>query len=296
MRIALLVILISGLAFAQAVGDKVLLNYHGDWVEGEIIGQYEKQFLIRHQTQFGPAQEYYDPSMFKPLGQAQPAPAAPAPAPVAPAPTARPAAPPAHGQGLMSEQEVLSKLRAQLGDNPWGPNRAQVMSELAAEIKARGLTFHFSADSQFYQEVSKFGATSELTRPLYDNYGPPPQRSALLGSWRTEVNAPATYFTKGNDLWRHNAKVEKLGGLTINPAGTYSWTLSTGKTVTGKWRPATPEEMQTAGGEGLVLLGGREGYDWIVTKYRDTLAPNIPTDWITVADLQTRQSREFGTR
>ena len=133
-----------------------------------------------------------------PPQQAQVAPARPAATPQAgrppradPAPAIEPAPQAATGGGLMSEQDILGVLN-QLGSNPWGPNRAQVISELARQVKARGVNFHFSSSTPFYQQIAKYGATSEITFPLGDNFGPPPARSSMLGAWRMEINAPAT--------------------------------------------------------------------------------------------------------
>lgn len=196
----------------------------------------------------------------------------------------------------MSQRDVLGFLRGRLGDNPWGPNRQQVLKEFAQEVKGRGVNFRLDLNSQFYQELAKMGATSEITFPINDNFGPPPGRDSLFGTWKTEVNAPAVYFEQGGDLWRRNAQVQALGSLTIQAGGTYSWTLSTGKVVQGSWRPATAEEMKYAGGEGLVLNQGRGGFNWIVTKYRDRVPPNKSPNWITIAELTTRQEREFGNR
>lgn len=110
------------------------------------------------------------------------------------------------------------------------------------------------------------------------------------------MNAPPVYFEKNNELWRRNDQVVKTGSITINPGGNYSWTLSTGQVVNGSWRPATEQEMQFTGGEGLVLNAGRGGWNWIVTKLRDPVPPNMSPNWITIAELTTRQEREFGNR
>ncbi len=52
----------------------------------------------------------------------------------------------------------------------------------------------------------------------------------------------------------------------------------------------------------LTLLGlpspgqGRGGWDWIVTKWRETGPPNMSQNWITIAELTTRQEREFANK
>lgn len=282
----------------NASGDQVEFNYHGEWKVGEVLKTDQYGLLIQHDTGFGMAQAYYQANQVRPLGagsgqgQTQPASSQAQPDEPYPRPTPR-----LGNTGLMSQQEVLGFLRSQLGDNPWGPNRARVMAELVRQIKARGLDYHHSATpSAYYTELSKYGATSEVTRPLGDNYGPPPSRDQLLGTWQTEVNAPHVYYTKGNELWRRNDQVQKLGSLSINPEGSYSWKSVTGQVIQGSWRLATETEMQTAGGEGLVLQRGKSGFDWIVTKYREATPPNMSPDWISIAEITTRQQREFGNR
>lgn len=312
----------AGLANAQGFnpGDKIeykAQNFPEKWEIGTFVRDVPggRQVLIKElPNQFFPDgfQRAYS------LNDVRPAGTSPAPAPrqqppppqqaqVAPArppvtaqaghpPRAEPAPQVGAGGGTMIEQDVLGVLN-QLGSNPWGPNRAQVISDLARQVKARGVNFHFSASTPFYQQVAKYGATSEITFPLGDNFGPPPSRGSLLGAWRMEINAPATYFTKGNELWRRNAAVAKTGGtLTINADSSYSWSLSTGQVVQGRWRNATEAEMKTAGGEGLVLQRGRGGQDWIVTKYRLETPPNMSSNWITAAEITSRQEREFGNR
>lgn len=292
LRVAAIGLFMVSLCWAQySVGDKVEFNYHGEWRQGEVLKADQYGFLIQHDTGFGMAQGYYQANQVRPLGGSRPQPN-PLPANQDPVPP-----PQVNGAGLMSQQDVLGFLRSQLGDNPWGPNRAQVMAELARQIKARGLSYHHSATpSAYYNELSKYGATSEIIRPLGDNYGPPPTRDQLMGTWKTEVNAPAVYYTRGNEVWRRNDQVQKLGSVTISPNGSYSWKMVTGQVINGSWRAATEAEMQTAGGEGLVLQRGKSGFDWIVTKYREETPKNMSPNWITIAEITTRQQREFGNR
>ncbi|MBI3926353.1 MAG: hypothetical protein HY319_12500 [Armatimonadetes bacterium] len=83
------------------------------------------------------------------------------------------------------------------------------------------------------------------------------------------------------------------GTLKINPNGTYSWNGT--QVVSGKWRQATKEEMDKSykGGVGLVLLNAKAGRDWIVTK---RATDSQKGDNVTVADLEYRNTREFGSR
>lgn len=278
---------------AFAPGQKVLLNYHGDWVEAEILRKDGAQYVVRHQTPFGPAQAYYEPEKLKPLGKQGPA----TPQNATPAPNPTATVQPAGGGGLMSESELKAYLEANLGGNPWAPNRAAVLDELRRQIMTRGVNWHYSTQSPLYQDtVGKFGLTSDITRPLDDNFGPNPTRDALFGTWRTEVNGPTTYSTDGARVYRHDPIHATTGSLTINPGGSYSWTVTNGQVVQGRWRPATTAEMQYTGGEGLVLTAGRGGQDWIVTKFRDPVPAGYSPNWINIFELTTRQERQFGNR
>ena len=302
----LLASILTATALAQGYGpgDQVIFDHIGERQQGVILRADSSGYLIRWKGPFGENERYFTPDSVKGRVGAQPAPA-PQPQPQvdnnpqpngANNPEPQRDNPPGRGGGVMSQQEVLGFLKGRLGDNPWGPNRQLVLKEFAQEVKGRGVDFHLDLNSPFYQELAKMGATSEITFPINDNFGPPNKRDWLFGTWNTEVNAPAVYFEKGGDLWRRNAQGQKAGSVTINAGGTYSWTLSSGKLVQGSWRPASPEEMKYAGGEGLILKQGRGGFDWIVTKYRDRLPQNRSPNWITIAELSTRQEREFGNR
>ncbi len=292
------------------VGDKVIFDYHQTPTEGEIIRVEGGQYVIRWKGPYGENERYFDARHL--LGKVGPPNTAarpandPAPAnnnPVATAPNANPnpgnnnpPINPGGGGGLMTEGELKQYLDANLGGNPWGPNRTQVLDELRRQIMTRGVNWHFSTDSPLYSEtVDKYDLISDITRPLDDNFGPPPKRDVVFGTWKTEVNGPTTYSTDGRSVYRHGPIVADTGSITINPGGTYSW--KTGEqTFQGTWRPATTSEMQYTGGEGIVLSKGRGGWDWIVTKWRDPVPPNKSPHWIKIEELTTRGEREYGNK
>lgn len=233
--------------------------------------------------------------------------AKPVPPPVAPVPPAAPPVAPGPAEdnapavdnglagGLMTKAEVLAFL-ASLGPDPFqNPRREQVKKELAEMIKARGLDFRFSTpDKDFYDKLSKYGATSDIVFPLRDNYGPPTRQAALMGTWNLGKIGATVDFERNGQLWRQNEiGVANVGVLTVNANGTYSWKSTGAPAINGKWRAATPLEMKSQGGDGIVLLDAKTGYDWIVTRNRNT---TLAGNWIGISELGTRQINEHGFR
>jgi hypothetical protein len=203
----------------------------------------------------------------------------------------------AAGGGLMSQQEILGYLQAKLGDQPFQhPQREQIRRELAEMIKRRGVDFRYEAVSDFSNRLGKYGATSEITFPIGDNFGPPTAGGWLHGAWMMDIIGSPTYFVKGNYVYRRGEIGAKGGLLTINPDGTYVWQAylndPPAKHVRGQWRNASMQEMRYQGGEGIVLLAAKSGWDWIVVQERNSQAG----DSIRVSDLTSRQMREFGGR
>lgn len=199
--------------------------------------------------------------------------------------------------GLMSRAEILGYLKSRLGDQPFqNPRRDAIKLELAELIKARGLDFVYDATpSPFYDELSRLGAnTSEVGFPLRENYGSPTRQSWLMGTWKLGKVAPAVHVQKGEWIYRKGEiGVAGLGSLNLDSKGTYVWKSVTAESTQGRWRPATPAEMKAQGGDGVVLLKAKSGYDWLVTQDRTT---TLKGDWIRVSELGTRQINEYGQR
>ena len=209
-------------------------------------------------------------------------------------------APPARtagaGSGLMTQADVLGFLQTNLGDQPFqNPRRDAIKKELAEMVKARGLDFLFTSfDSAFYNKLTKFGATSDLTSPLSDNHGAPPKRGWLMDTWNLSKIGAAVDYVRNNRVYRQGEiGVANIGTLTLNANGTYAWTSVTGPSTSGNWRDATLEEMRWVGGEGIVLIKAKSGYAWIVTKDRRT---TLPGEWISISELRSRQINEQGSR
>ena len=200
------------------------------------------------------------------------------------------------GSGLMTQAEVLSFLETKLGDKPFqNPRREEIKKEVAEMIKARGLDFRFSSsDTAFYNKLAKYGATSDITFPLRDNYGVPPKQDRLMGAWKLGKIGAAVDYVRNNRVYRQGEiAVGNVGTLTLNANGTYVWKSATAQSTNGKWREATKEEMKSQGGDGIVLLKAKTGYDWIVTKDRQT---KLTGEWISISELGTRQINEYGSR
>lgn len=200
------------------------------------------------------------------------------------------------GRGLMSQADVLRFLRTRFGDKPFAnPRREELKQELAEMIKARGLDFRYSTSlTEFNSQLGKYGMTSEVVFPLRDNFGPPTKRNWLMGAWQLGKIGTAVDYVKDNRVYRQGEiGVANVGTLRLNGDGSYAWKTATKNVISGQWRIATGAEMRSQGGDGIVLLKAKGGYDWIVTKDRNT---TLKGEWINISELGTRQIREYGSR
>jgi hypothetical protein len=225
----------------------------------------------------------------------------PAAAAVRPGPAERPQAeeqPATVSEGLMSQADIIAFLKARLGSDPFSnPRRYAVKTELAEEIKRRGMSFHFDPLSPFFTQASKYtGMDSELTNPLHDNFGPPTKQSWLMGSWKLDIVGATTTYERNDEIWRKEASAAgNVGRLTINGDGSYVWTANAPvATFRGRWRKATPAEMMSQGGDGVVLINAKSGWDWIVTQLRGSTV--LKGDVIYVSYINGRGVREIGRR
>ncbi|HLF84202.1 MAG TPA: hypothetical protein VI837_08520 [Blastocatellia bacterium] len=196
------------------------------------------------------------------------------------------------GSGLMTKQEILVFLQDRLGDKPFQvaySKREAVFKELGQTIMGRGVNFRYETLSQFSNDLGKFGAPSTVTFPIQANYGASTKQAWYIGTWNTSVTSAGRRVIIG----------AKAGFLTIDANGSYVWKLyptdPPASYVKGSWRKATPEEMAVSyqGGDGLVLLKGKEGYDWLVRQDRET---TLSGDWIWIANLNARAQRVEGKR
>jgi len=201
------------------------------------------------------------------------------------------------GKGLMTQAQVLSFLQTKVGDKPYeNPRRDEILKELAEMIKQRGLNFRYSSLlTDFNKKLAKHGAnTSDISFPLQDNYGAPTQQSWLMGAWKLGKIGAAVDYVKNNRVYRQGEiGVANVGTLTLNANGTYVWKSVTAQSTRGKWRKATKAEMKSQGGDGVVLLKAKSGYNWIVSKNRST---TLSGQWIFISELETRQINEYGSR
>ncbi len=199
-----------------------------------------------------------------------------------------------NGEGLMTQDEILGFLKTRVGPNPFAnPELEQIKKELVLTIKRRGLDFRYEALSDFASKAGKFGLGTEVTFPLRDNFGAPTQQAWLMGEWNLNKISAAVDYVKNDALYRQNEfGVKNVGTLTVHTNGSYIW-KSSDATVRGNWRKATFAEMKSEGGDGLVLTQAKGGWDWIVTQDRRT---TLKGNWISIAELTTRQVRETGFR
>lgn len=193
----------------------------------------------------------------------------------------------------MNEQDVLGFLRNRLGpgDPFMNPKRDQVLQELRQEVLRRGVSFRYAAVGDFSNQLAKFGALSNVTAALGENFGAPTTFTALHGKWRLlKVGAPTT-FAKGGDLYRRGEYAGDAGSVIINPDGSYLWDSPSG-VLKDKWRKATADEIAKSD-KGVVLLKAKSAEDWLVFKRSET---GPEGEGIKITDLRTRNLRERGTR
>ncbi len=115
-----------------------------------------------------------------------------------------------------------------------------------------------------------------------------------MGAWNLGKTGAAVDYTRNNRVYRQGEiGVANVGTLSLNANGTYVWKSATAQSTSGQWRKATKEEMKSQGGDGIVLLKAKSGYDWIVTKNRAT---TLKGEWIFISELGTRQINEYGSR
>lgn len=199
--------------------------------------------------------------------------------------------------GLLSQGDILSFLRTRLGDQPFQhPDREAIRKELGELIKQRGVNFRYETLSEFSNQLGKYGASSDITFPIQDNFGPPTKQAFLIGTWSMDIIGAPVTVTRGDKVHRQGELGAKGGVLTIVPNGTYTWQAynkdAPNQLIRGSWRKATPTEMRYQGGDGIVLLKAKSGWDWIVCQDRQATSG----EWIRVAEVVSRQVREFGSR
>ncbi|MBX9695975.1 MAG: hypothetical protein K2Z81_26550 [Cyanobacteria bacterium] len=196
--------------------------------------------------------------------------------------------------GLLTKEEILGFLRQRLGTgDPFaGGKHDPVMTELAELIKARGVNFRMDIGDQYYKQLQKFGPSPTVNATIMDNFGSPAKTNFYFGTWKMFQSGGTTTFVKDNTLYRRMEYAGNSGSLTINSNGTYIWHAASGN-FNGRWRNATKAEMDVSykGGQGIVLLHGKAGDDWIVHDDDTADGQNI-----RVAGLTTRGTKEVGSR
>jgi hypothetical protein len=188
-------------------------------------------------------------------------------------------------------------LAARLGNgDPFGnPAREQVMQQLRTEIMRRGVNFRYESIGDFNNQIRKYGATSVVTYPMEENFGPPGRVADLIGRWRMFKVGATTTFNKGNETWRRMEYHGDAGALSVNGDGSFLWDSPSG-ILKGQWRKASTTEMAGVhkGGEGVVLTKAKEGGDWLVV--RRTEPGSEGTGILVLGHLPAYNLRERGVR
>lgn len=170
-------------------------------------------------------------------------------------------------KGLITKEELFSRLRAALPGGPADPNAPAVIGALIEEIKLRGVQYFKLLPAEIYRLVRP-DPKLDLVAAIEHNYGSPCKPEWLLGTWNLlGVGGPVDYQPGQGYVYRQKESAAKSGSLTLNADGTYRWKPGPDEAViTGTWREATPGEMWLQGGAGAVLLDGESGQDWIARR------------------------------
>jgi uncharacterized protein (UPF0147 family) len=227
--------------------------------------------------------------------------AAPVPAPSGTQPSPAPAA-----QGPLSRTDVLAHLKkipkSQDASVPYQV-RKDAHDALTRLIKERGVDFQVrpgTFDKAFYDA----GISSETSIAIWQNYrapGAPPNpalaagTSFFTGRWAMGAAGMNTQYDRlGSAIVRTDQMTGARGGfLDIAADGTYAWQHNSADPVMrGRWRTATTQEVGTEPGAAIVLLGGYDGADWIVTRR----SSQVPGEHLTVSRLDQRYLYFIGSR
>jgi hypothetical protein len=209
----------------------------------------------------------------------------------------------AAGGGVMTKAEVIGYMRSHGYANGRPKHDAQVCKDLVATIKQRGVEERLDVGKDDLSPFADNGCYNEQATDVVaasqSNIGAPTTMDWLNGTWIMYVVGGTVDTAPGDGyIYRKNESVAKLGFLTINGSGTFTWKVEPSdppaKYAKGTWRKATPDEMKLQGGAGIVLQHAAEGADWIVFKYMD---PFNKADRVEVEHMQYRGSyRRIGWR
>jgi hypothetical protein len=184
----------------------------------------------------------------------------------------------------MSKAEILGYMRSHGYANGQPTKNVQVCKDLIEEIKRRGVEEPLSQRMDDLSPIADnacFGANNtDVAKASQANIGAPISADWLFGTWKTYVLG-GTVDTLHSDgyIYRRNESLARLGFVTINANGTYTWKVNPSDTpasyLKGTWRAATATEMDLQGGAGIVLEHGPDGLDWRATKYMDPVNPKM---------------------
>ena len=92
--------------------------------------------------------------------------------------------------------------------------------------------------------------------------GPPKTASLFMGTWDMFIGSAVTTSARDPKKGEYGPG-GKGGGLTVSADGTYNWVDAAGAAVSGRWRErAAAEVSRGAKPPAIVLMRGRDGYDW----------------------------------
>lgn len=90
----------------------------------------------------------------------------------------------------------------------------------------------------------------------------PEWTSFFVGNWDIYVPGATNLMTDGRNVYRTFSGGMKLPPLQVRADRTYSWRLSNGKTITGRWEPCEKNP-------GIILKKADQGADWTLYNAND---------------------------
>jgi len=172
----------------------------------------------------------------------------------------------------LTAEDVLGYLKERIGSDPlFHPKKVQVLEDLKALIRKRGVGFNYRERPDFEKAMNVQGDNDQSIREeMYHNVGAPVKLDWVMGAW--DLFYATTSRDRLDDRWVSEEHRKGTNGvLTIKPDKTYVWANPAGGAgdIAGTWREATSEEMRGVhkGGAGIVLNRALGGGQWLIKEH-----------------------------
>jgi hypothetical protein len=207
--------------------------------------------------------------------------------------------PAGNGKGVMTHEEILGYMLSHGFINGQPKRDVQVCKDLIEQIKLRGVTSRLEVYKDDLSPYYSNGCVvyDDVVAATTCNIGTPTTNNWLFDTWMIYVIGGTVDTAPGDGyIYRKNESIAKMGFLTINSNGTYTWKVypsdPPASYLKGTWRNATKVEMGLQGGAGIVLHQGQRGADWIMYKLMDP-AKSSTAERVEVENMEGRGGDRF---